>query len=108
MPPTMIGGRSVSGGSVFGWSPAPIKVSRSITICTASVAKIMTNMVAFRVHNGRTTSRSMTTPSAATITVASTADARSGSPNCWKATWVSMPPSITNAPCAKFTMPLAL
>ena len=27
MPPILIGGRSVNGGSVFGWSPATIRVS---------------------------------------------------------------------------------
>ena len=63
--PSRSGGRSVNGGSVLGWSPATISVRRSITICAASVARIMTNIVALRSHSGRTTTRSMTTPMAA-------------------------------------------
>ena len=54
-PPSRIGGRSENGGNVFGWSPATISVRRSITICAASVARIITNIVALRSHSGRTT-----------------------------------------------------
>ena len=71
MPAMRIGGRSVKTGMLLGWSPTAIRVARSITICTASVARIITNIVALRSHSGRTTSRSITTPSAATATVAS-------------------------------------
>ena len=63
-----------------GWSPATISASRSITICAASVARIITNMVALRSHSGRTTIRSMTTPPAAVTTMAMAAASGNGRP----------------------------
>jgi len=65
-------------------------------------------MVALRSHNGRTTMRSITTPAAATATMAAAAATGSGKPNVLSALYAIMPPIITNAPWAKFTMPLAL
>ena len=56
----------------------------------------------------RTTKRSMITPSAATAITASAPATIIGSPSEVSRTKVTMPPSITNAPCAKFTIPLAL
>ena len=108
IPAMRIGGRSVKTGMLLGWSPTAIRVARSITICTASVARIITNIVALRSHSGRTTSRSIATPSAATATTASAPASRMGSPKLVIRTDVTMPPSITKAPCAKFTIPLAL
>jgi hypothetical protein len=80
MPATWIGGKSVNIGSVRGWSPAVSRVRRSITICAASVARIMTNIVDLRSHSGRTTSRSSTTPSKATLAIATTAATANGRP----------------------------
>ena len=53
---------------------------RSTTICAASVARIITNMVALRSHSGRTTTRSMMTPTAATATMATAAATGNGRP----------------------------
>jgi hypothetical protein len=55
-------------------------VRRSITICAAKVARIMTNIVDLRSHSGRTTSRSRTTPSKATLAIATTAATGNGRP----------------------------
>ena len=85
MAPSRIGGRSVNGGRVLGWSPATISASRSITICAASVARIITNMVALRSHSGRTTRRSMITPTAATATMATAAATGKGRPRAFSA-----------------------
>jgi hypothetical protein len=98
----------VKTGSVLGWSPTAIRVRRSTTIWAASVARIMTNIVALRFHSGLTTTRSIATPSAATAATATSAAKGRGTPFRANSTWVIMPPSITNAPWAKFTMPLAL
>ncbi len=81
---------------------------RSTTICAANVARIMTNMVDPRFHSGRTTMRSSTTPDSATIAIAPIAAIGNGRPSLTIPALVSMPPSITKAPCAKLTMPLAL
>ena len=74
------GGRSVNMGSVRGWSPAESSVRRSITICAAKVARIMTNMVDPRSQSGRTTMRSTMTPNTATPAMAIAAATGSGSP----------------------------
>ena len=95
-------------GSDFGWSPATSRVSRSITIWTASVARIMTNIVARRSQSGRTTIRSTSTPKAATTMTATAAAASMPQPVRTSMAWVIIPPSITKAPWAKFTSPLAL
>ena len=78
-----------------------------MTIWAARVARIITNIVALRSQSGRTTMRSITTPAKATTTIASKAEGISGT-CCCISTWVIMPPIITKAPWAKFTMPLAL
>ena len=51
-----------------------------MTICAASVARIMTNMVEPRFHSGRTTTRSSRTPDTATSAMASKAASGSGTP----------------------------
>jgi hypothetical protein len=73
-----MGGRSVKTGMLFGWSPTMSSVARSMTICTASVARIITNIVALRSHRGRTTIRSMMTPTSATAAVARMAATMNG------------------------------
>ena len=75
------GGWSVNIGSVRGWSPATMRVRRSMTICAASVARIITNMVLCRFHSGRTTMRSSRMPSPATSPMARIAASGSGRPN---------------------------
>ncbi len=50
----------------------------------------------------------MTTPAAATATMATAAASGKGRPRVFSALYAIMPPIITNAPWAKFTMPLAL
>ena len=83
--PSRIGGRSENGGRVLGWSPATISARRSTTICAASVARIITNIVALRSHSGRTTTRSMMTPTAATATMATAAATGKGRPIAFSA-----------------------
>ena len=91
-----------------GWSPSVRMVMRSIMIWTASVASTMAKSAAPRSHMGRTTTISISMPIAAVITIASAAATKMGSPRRVRSAWQTMPPSITNTPCAKFTMPLAL
>ena len=69
---------------------------------------MMANIGALRFHIGRMITICTSTPTPATSTMLSAAASASGIFMLTRKLYANMPPSITNTPCAKFTMPLAL
>jgi hypothetical protein len=68
----------------------------------------MANSGAFRFHIGLMIKICTSTPTSATRTMLTNAESAIGRPSRVNSVCVNMPPSMTNTPCAKFTMPLAL
>ena len=69
---------------------------------------MMANSGALRLHIGLMTRICTSTPTTATRMMLTKAEMAIGQPSWISIACVNMPPSMTETPCAKLTMPLAL